>query len=39
MFILIAELSVCIVIPIKEAKAEMDTYPVIVEATTRKCSI
>ena len=39
MFILIAELSVCIVIPSKEAKVEMDTYPVIVEATTRKCSI
>ena len=35
----IAELVIPIGIPIKEAKAEMETHPVIVEAKIRKCSI
>ena len=34
-----AELVIPIVIPTKEAKAEMETYPVIVEHKARKCSI
>ena len=34
-----AELVIPIVIPTKEAKAEMETYPVIVEQKARKCSI
>ena len=33
------ELLILIGIPIKEAKAEMETHPVIVETKTRKCSI
>ena len=35
----IAELLVPIEIPIKEAKAEMEIHPVIVEPKVRKCSI
>ena len=35
----IAELVTPIAIPTKEAKAEMETHPVIVEAKMRKCSI
>ena len=35
----IAELVIPIGIPIKEAEAEMETHPVIVEAKIRKCSI
>ena len=35
----IAELVIPIGIPTKEAKAEMETHPVIVEAKIRKCSI
>ena len=35
----IAELVIPLGIPIKEAKAEMQTHPVIVEAKIRKCSI
>ena len=38
-FNLIAELVIPIGIPTKEAKAEMETHPVIVEAKIRKCSI
>ena len=33
----VAELVIPIEIPIKEAKAEIETYPVIVEAKIRKC--
>ena len=33
----IAELVVLIVMPIKEAKAKLEIYPVIVEAKIRKC--
>ena len=35
----IAELVIPIGIPIKEAKAEIEIHPVIVEAKIRKCSI
>ena len=35
----IAELLVSIGIPSKEAKAEIEIHPVIVEAKIRKCSI
>ena len=35
----IAELIIPIGIPIKEAKAENEIHPVIVEAKIRKCSI
>ena len=35
----IGELVIPIGISIKEAKEEMETYPVIVEAKIRKCSI
>ena len=35
----IAELVISIGIPTKEAKAEMETHPVTVEAKIRKCSI
>ena len=35
----IAELITPIGIPTKEAKAEMETHPVIVEPKIRKCSI
>ena len=35
----VAELVIPIGIPIKEAKAEMETHPVIVEAKIRKHSI
>ena len=35
----IAELLIPIGIPTKEAKAEMKTHPVIVEAKIRKCPI
>ena len=35
----IAELVIPIGIPIKEAKAESEMHPVIVEAKIRKCSI
>ena len=35
----IEELVIPIGIPTKEAKAEMETHPVIVQAKTRKCSI
>ena len=35
----IAELVIPVGIPIKEAKAEVQIYPVIVEAKIRKCSI
>ena len=35
----IAELVIHIGIPIKEAKSEMETHPLIVEAKIRKCSI
>ena len=35
----IAELVIPIRIPIKEAKAEIEIHPVIVEAKIRKCSI
>ena len=35
----IAELVIPIEIPSKEAKAEIEIHPVIVEAKTRKCSI
>ena len=35
----IAELVIPIGIPIKEAKAESEIHPVIVEAKIRKCSI
>ena len=35
----IAELLISIGIPIKEAKAEIETHPVILEAKIRKCSI
>ena len=35
----IAESVIPIRVPIKEAKAEMETYPVIIEAKIRKCSI
>ena len=35
----IVELAIPIGIPIKEAKAEMETYPVIVEITISQCSI
>ena len=38
-FNLIAELVISIAIPAKEEKAEMETHPVIVEPTIRKCSI
>ena len=38
-FIPIAELVIPIGLPIKEAKAEIEIYPVIVEAKTRKYSI
>ena len=34
-----SELVIPIGIPTKEAKAEMKTYPVIVEPKIRKCSI
>ena len=34
-----AELVIPIGIPTKEAKAEMEAHPVIVEASIRKCSI
>ena len=34
-----AELVIPIGIPTKEAKAEMETHPVIVEAKIRNCSI
>ena len=35
----IEELVIPIGIPTKEAKAEMETHPVIVQAKIRKCSI
>ena len=35
----IEELVIPIGIPTKEAKAEVETHPVIVQAKTRKCSI
>ena len=35
----IVELAIPIGIPSKEAKGEVEIYPVIVEAKTRKCSI
>ena len=35
----IKELVIPIGIPTKEAKAEMETHPVIVQAKIRKCSI
>ena len=35
----IAELVILIVIPSKEAKAEIEIHPVIAEAKIRKCSI
>ena len=35
----IAGLVISIRIPIKEAKSEMEIYPVIVEAKIRKCSL
>ena len=35
----IAELLIPIEIPIKEAKADIEIYPVIAEAKVRKCSI
>ena len=35
----IVELAIPIGIPTKEAKAEMETHPVIVEPKIRKCSI
>ena len=35
----IAELIVLIVMPIKEAKAKLEIYPVVVEAKIRKCLI
>ena len=35
----IAELVISIEIPFKEAKAKIDTHPVIVEDNIRKCSI
>ena len=35
----IEELVIPIGIPTKEAKAEIETHPVIVQAKTRKCSI
>ena len=35
----IAELVIPIGISIKQAKAEMETHPVVVEAKIRKCSI
>ena len=38
-FNLIAELVISMGIPIKEAKVEMETHPVIVEAKIRKYSI
>ena len=38
-FIPIAELVIPIGITTKEAKSEMETYPVIVKAKIRKCSI
>ena len=34
-----AELVILIAIPSKEAKAEIEMYPVIVETNIRKCSI
>ena len=39
MFNPIAELVIPIGIPTEEAKAEMETHPVILEAKIRKCSI
>ena len=38
MFDLVAELVVPVGIPIKEVKAEIQIYPVVVEAKIRKCS-
>ena len=38
-FIPIAETGIPIRMPIEEAKAEMETNPVIVEVKRRKCSI
>ena len=35
----IVELAIPIGIPTKEAKAEMETHPVIVEITIRKCLV
>ena len=35
----ITELEIPIGIPIKEAKVEMETHPVIAEAKIRKCPI
>ena len=35
----IEELVIPVGIPTKEAKAEIETHPVIVQAKTRKCSI
>ena len=35
----IEELVIPIGIPTKEAKAEIETHPVIVQAKTRKCSV
>ena len=34
-----AELVIPIGIPIKEAKEEMETHPVVIETKIRKCSI
>ena len=39
MFNPIAELVIPIAIPTKEAKAEIEIYPVIVEPKIRECSI
>ena len=39
MFNPVAELVTSIGIPSKDAKAEIEIHPVIVEAKTRKCSI
>ena len=38
-FLIIAELVIPIGIPTKEAKTEMETHPVVVEAKIRKYSI
>ena len=35
----IGELVIAIGLPTKEAKAEMETHPVIVEITIRKCLV
>ena len=38
-FIVISELAIPTGIPIKEAKTEIETHPVMVEAKISKCSV